>query len=55
MNSLSLISLPPETLQRLHAQRGRGACGGERSERRGALVVVAVTMLASLLFAAFGV
>jgi len=54
MNSLSLLSLPPETLQHLHAQRGRAACGGERSERRSALVVVAATVAAALLFAMFG-
>jgi hypothetical protein len=54
MNSLSLISLPPETLQRMYAQRQQPACGAERSERRMAWVVVAGAMAAALLFALFG-
>ena len=54
MNSLSMICLPPEALERMYAQRQQPSCGGERSERRAALAVLGAAVLAALLFALLG-
>lgn len=51
MMSVSWISLPPETMRRLADEGARPSGGGDATERRGALIVVACVGLLAVLAA----